>query len=248
MSRDDPFPAAIPDPFPYRARLALALDVDDLVEAVDLVTELSPWFGVAKVGLELFSASGPEAIACLRDRGVDVFVDLKLHDIPTTVHKAARVLGAVGARYVTLHAQGGPAMVRAGVEGLLAGAAGAGLEAPMALAVTVLTSDNEAPPHIVPKRVRIAVEAGCGGLICAAADLDAAREFGPDLVRVVPGIRAAGAERHDQPRAVTPADAFALGADMLVIGRAVSAAPDPAAAAAELFADLSREAAGSGAH
>src|SRR5687768_4012268 len=117
-------------PFPHRPRLALALDTDDLVEAVDLASMLSPWFGVAKIGLELFSASGPEGIAALRDRGLEVFVDLKLHDIPTTVQKAARVLGAVGAGYVTLHAQGGPAMVRAGVEGLLAGAEGAGLEPP----------------------------------------------------------------------------------------------------------------------
>jgi orotidine-5'-phosphate decarboxylase len=225
-------------PFPYRQRLALALDMDDLVEAVELVGILSPWFGVAKVGLELFAASGPEAVAALRDRGVDVFVDLKLHDIPTTVHKAARVLGAVGARYVTLHAQGGPAMLKAGVAGLMEGAEGAGLARPMSLAVTVLTSDNDAPPHIVPKRVRTAVEAGCDGLVCAAADLEAAREFGPALFRVVPGIRAVGGERHDQPRAVTPAQAFAAGADMLVVGRAVSAADDPAASAEALLADL----------
>lgn len=225
-------------PFPYRSRLALALDVDDLVEAVDLAAQLSPWFGVAKVGLELFAASGPEAVAAFRDRGLDVFVDLKLHDIPTTVHKAARVLGAVGARYVTLHAQGGPDMLRAGVEGLLEGAEGSGLEPPMALAVTVLTSDNDAPPHIVPKRVRIAVEAGCGGLVCAAADLDAALKFGPDLFRVVPGIRAAGGDRHDQPRAVTPAEAFSRGADMLVIGRSVTAAEAPEAAAVALFGEL----------
>jgi orotidine-5'-phosphate decarboxylase len=223
---------------PYRHRLALALDVDDLVEAVDLATLLSPWFGVAKVGLELFSASGPEAIAALRDRGLEVFVDLKLHDIPTTVHKAARVLGAVGARYVTLHAQGGQPMLEAGVAGLMAGAAGAGLAQPMALAITVLTSDNDAPPHIVPKRVRSAVEAGCGGLVCAAADLESAQRFGPGLFRVVPGIRAAGGERHDQPRAVTPHEAFTAGADMLVVGRAVSGAPDPAAAAEELLGDL----------
>ena len=231
-------PPAPEQPFAYRDRLALALDVDDLVEAVDLVTVLRPWFGVAKVGLELFSASGPEAVAALRDRDVDVFVDLKLHDIPTTVQKAARVLGAVGARYVTLHAQGGRAMLEAGVTGLLDGASRAGAEQPMALAVTVLTSDNDAPPHIVPQRVRTAVEAGCGGLVCAAGDLDAARRFGPELFRVVPGIRAAGGERHDQPRAVTPAEAFAAGADMLVVGRAVSAAPDPAAAAEALLGEL----------
>ncbi|MPY95537.1 MAG: orotidine-5'-phosphate decarboxylase [Acidimicrobiia bacterium] len=227
-----------PPPFPYRDRLALALDVDDLVEATDLASELAPWFGVAKIGLELFLASGPEAIAALRERDLDVFVDLKLHDIPTTVHKAARVLGAVGARYVTLHAQGGLAMLRAGVEGMLAGAEGAGLADPMALAVTVLTSDTEAPPHIVPNRVRTALEAGCGGLVCASADLVAAHECGPGLFRVVPGIRAQGGDRHDQPRAVTPVEAFTRGADMLVVGRAVTGATDPRAAARELLADL----------
>jgi orotidine-5'-phosphate decarboxylase len=224
--------------FPYRDRLALALDVDDLVEGTELAAGLAPWFGVVKIGLELFSASGPEAIAALRERDLEVFVDLKLHDIPTTVHKAARVLGAVGARYVTLHAQGGPAMLRAGVEGLHAGAEAAGLADPMALAVTVLTSDTEAPPHIVPNRVRMALEAGCGGLVCASADLVAAHEYGPGLFRVVPGIRAASGERHDQPRAVTPAEAFAAGADMLVVGRAVTAADDPASAAADLLAEL----------
>ncbi len=227
-----------PDAHPLRHRIALALDVDDLVEAVDLVSELSPWFGVAKIGLELFSASGPEAIAALRERDVDVFVDLKLHDIPTTVHKAARVLGAVGARYVTLHAQGGSAMLRAGVEGLFAGAMGSDLPEPVALAVTVLTSDTEAPPHIVPKRARMAAEAGCGGLVCAAADLAVAAENGPGLMRVVPGIRAAGGERHDQPRAVTPAEAFAAGADMIVVGRAVTGARDVRAAARLLLAEL----------
>lgn len=225
-------------PFPYRDRLALALDVDDLVEAVELVTILRRWFGVAKVGLELFSAAGPEAVAALRERGVDVFVDLKLHDIPTTVHKAARVLGALGARYVTLHAQGGRAMLEAGVSGLREGATGAEVEQPMALAVTVLTSDSDAPPQIVPQRVRLAAEAGCGGLVCAAGDLEAARREGPGLFRVVPGIRAAGGERHDQPRAVTPAAAFAAGADLLVVGRAVSAAPDPATAAEALLSEL----------
>src|SRR5687768_10610737 len=97
-----------------RDRMVLALDVDDLVEAARLAKALKPWFGVAKVGLELFSAAGPDAIGTLHDLGYDVFADLKMHDIPTTVGKASRVIGALGARYLTMHAHGGPAMLRAG--------------------------------------------------------------------------------------------------------------------------------------
>ena len=146
--------------FPYRHRLALALDVDDVVEAVQLATELQPWFGIAKVGLELFSSAGPEAISTLRNAGFEVFADLKLHDIPTTVEKSARVIGALGARYLTIHAVGGPVMLRAGVEGFIEGGLAAGFERPVPLAVTVLTSDNDAPEHILPKRIGFAVEAG----------------------------------------------------------------------------------------
>src|SRR3954471_13946371 len=148
-----------------RERLALALDVDDLVTALRLARELSPWFGVAKIGLELFSASGPDAVASIAECGYRVFLDVKLHDIPTTVEKASRVLGALGASYLTLHAHGGVPMLRAGVAGLAEGPAAAGIPEPPALAVTVLTSDADAPPHIVPKRVMVAAEAGCGGIV-----------------------------------------------------------------------------------
>ena len=219
-----------------RRRLALVLDVDDLVEAMRLGAGLRPFFGVAKVGLELFSAAGPDAIGALRDQGYQVFLDLKLFDIPTQVNRACRVLGALGVEYLTLHASGGVNMLRAGVEGLLDGAHHAGLPAPTALAVTVLTSDDSAPPHIVPNRVRLALEGGCGGLILAAEDLQTARELAPRLKRVVPGIRLAGAPRHDQARAATPQEAVAQGADLLVIGRAVTAADDPIAAAAAVAA------------
>ena len=122
-----------------------------------------------------------------------------------------------------------------GWEGLLDGAHHAGLPTPTALAVTVLTSDDSAPPHIVPNRVRLAL-GGCGGLILAAEDLQTARELAPRLKRVVPGIRLAGAPRHDQARAATPQEAVAQGADLLVIGRAVTAADDPIAAAAAVAA------------
>src|SRR5437879_5105081 len=106
-----------------RSHLAIALDVDDVVVALRLARQVAPWFGVAKVGLELFTATGPDVVGMLTDAGFDVFVDLKLHDIPTTVEKSAVVLGALGARYATLHAHGGSVMLRAGVEGLARGAA-----------------------------------------------------------------------------------------------------------------------------
>lgn len=217
-----------------KAKMALALDVDDLVAAMRLARELKPWFGVAKVGLELYSAVGPDAIGAMKDLGYDVFVDVKLHDIPTTVNRAARVLGAIGAKYLTLHAHGGVAMLRAGVDGLAEGAAAAGLGEPCALAVTVLTSDADAPPHIVPKRVRIAGEGGCGGIVCAADDLKIVGELAPRMIKVVPGIRPEGVPVDDQARVATPSEALSLGADLLVIGRAVTRAEDPAAAAASL--------------
>jgi orotidine 5'-phosphate decarboxylase subfamily 1 len=154
-----------------RDRLVLALDVDDMVEALRLAKRLQPYFATAKVGLELFSAAGPDAVASISDLGYDIFLDLKLHDIPTTVRKAARVIGALGTSYLTLHARSGPVMLRAGVEGLAEGAERAGLPHPVALAVTVLTSDGDAPAHILGHRVAAAVEAGCGGLILAAADV-----------------------------------------------------------------------------
>lgn len=221
-----------------RDHLALALDVDDLVAAMRLARRLQPYFRVAKVGLELFSAVGPDTIGALKDLGYDVFLDLKLHDIPTTVEKAARVLGSLGVSYLTLHAHGGVPMLRAGVTGLAEGASNAGLEPPMALAVTVLTSDADAPPHIVPKRVMVAAEAGCGGIVCAASDLKDVHEYAPRLYRVSPGIRPAGADANDQRRTATPQEALDAGADLMVIGRPVTLADDPVAAAEALVAGL----------
>jgi orotidine-5'-phosphate decarboxylase len=222
-----------------RDHLALALDVDDLVVARRLAAELQPFFGVAKVGLELFTAAGPEAIQAMLDLGYDVFLDLKLHDIPTTVEKAARVAGATGVRYLTIHAMGGPVVLRAGVDGFLDGAAAAGLEPPVPLAVTVLTSDGDAPAHILPKRVELAIEAGARGLVCAGTDLGFIRNLVPRFTLVVPGTRPAGVAADDQARVTTPNEALEAGADLLVIGRAVTAAADPAAAAEALVTSLS---------
>ena len=192
-----------------RSKLALALDVDDLVVAHRAwPSELQPWFGVAKVGLELFSAAGPDAVVTMADLGYKVFLDLKLHDIPTTVAQGGpRPRRPRRAATSPSTPSAGPVMLRAGVEGLREGAASApGSTAPVALAVTVLTSDGDAPPHILGNRVRAAVEGGCGGVVCAAADVREAKQLAPRLLAVVPGIRMPRAPTpHDQARAATPA-------------------------------------------
>jgi orotidine-5'-phosphate decarboxylase len=221
-----------------RDRLAIALDVDDLVAALRIARDVRPWFGVAKIGLELFIASGPEGIGALSQLGYKVFLDLKLDDIPTTVERAARIAGSLGVGYLTLHARGGVNILRAGVTGLADGAHRAGLAAPIALGVTVLTSDDTAPAHILPKRVQTAAEAGCGGIVCAAADVEAAKKLAPQLITVVPGIRPEGADAGDQRRSATPQEALDAGADLLVVGRPVTRANDRVAAAAALVESM----------
>jgi orotidine-5'-phosphate decarboxylase len=225
-------------PAEVRARLALALDVDDLIPALRLARELQPWFGTMKVGLELYSATGPEAITSLVDLGVDVFCDLKLHDIPTTVHRAARVVGALGARYLTVHTAGGPAMVRAAAEGLREGAAGVEGAEPTALGVTVLTSEPEATPHLLHQRVAAGLDGGCEGFVCAAPDLAEVRQLAPSALLVTPGIRPEGAPADDQRRVATPRAARDAGAGLLVVGRPVTRADDPVAAARALAESL----------
>lgn len=224
-----------------RMRLALALDVDDAVVAQRLAHRLRPWFGVAKVGLELFGAVGPEIVSTLADEDYRVFLDLKLHDIPTTVSRAARVLGALGAAFTTVHTLGGVTMVRAAVDGMAEGAAAAGAPPPCVLGVTVLTSEVDAPEDVLVARALLAAQAGCGGVVCAAPDLPVVRRTVPGLQAVVPGIRPVGTPRDDQGRIATPAGAIAAGADLLVVGRAVTSAPDPERAAAEIAAAVARE-------
>ena len=219
-----------------RDRLALALDVDDLVAASRLARSLAGHFRVAKVGLELYTAAGPEAIGAMIDLGYDVFCDLKLHDIPTTVARAARVVGELGASYLTVHAAGGIEMLRAGAEALAEGA----VRPAGVLAVTVLTSDAEAAAtrDLVAERMELAHEAGCAGVVCAAPDLTATRHIRPDLLRAVPGIRLAGDSLDDQRRVSSPVQALAAGADLLVVGRPVSRVPDPVEAAERLHRSL----------
>ncbi|MBO0715415.1 MAG: orotidine-5'-phosphate decarboxylase [Acidimicrobiales bacterium] len=238
MSGAPPAPVAGPlAGAPVRERLAVALDTPDLDRAVRLARSVRARIGVAKVGLELYCAAGPAVVSTLAEEGFAVFVDLKLHDIPTTVGRAARVLGRLACSYVNFHAAGGPAMLRAGVEGLAEGAAAAGLASPVALAVTVLTSED-APEDLLRARVHTARSAGCGGVVCAAADLAVVRQRGPGLLTAVPGIRPLGTLAHDQVRVATPAAAMAAGADLLVVGRPLTEASDPVAAADALWAEV----------
>ena len=239
---------------PVRDRLALALDVPDRAAAMALVERFGADFGVMKVGLELFLAEGPGVVRDIVSAGSRVFLDLKLHDIPNTVEHAARCAGELGVWLLTLHTQGGPEMLAAGARGLSDGAAtphrGAGdaaastadadpgRDAPIALGVTVLTSDADAPSEVLMDRARLAERAGCGGVVCAAPDLPVVTNTVPGMLRVVPGIRPAGAPSADQRRVATPASALAAGADVLVIGRAVTAAPDPDAAAAAIVDEV----------
>ncbi|WP_428121519.1 orotidine-5'-phosphate decarboxylase [Candidatus Poriferisodalis sp.] len=222
-----------------RDRLVLALDVADPAAAVELAQAMKPSFGVMKVGLELFIAGGPDIVTDVLATGCRVFLDLKLHDIPNTVERAAKRAGALGVSFLTIHTQGGADMLAAGARGLTAGAADGPRtpSAPTVLGVTVLTSDRDAPEGVLAERAAMAKRAGCGGVICAAADLGVVSNAAPGLLRVVPGIRPAGVAAMDQGRVATPSAALSAGADLLVIGRAVTAASDPLAAAAAILAE-----------
>ena len=204
---------------------------------------MQPWFGVAKVGFELYAEAGPAAFDALRDKGFRVFADLKLHDIPTTVGRAARVLGRRGVDFLNFHAAGGEAMLRAGVEGLAEGARDGGHARPIALAVTVLTSDPnvDALDARMRRRARRRVRRRR-----VRGHRRRTRARAPGCARWCPGIRLAGDDAHDQARVDTPGDAIARGADWLVIGRAVTGADDPERARRRGYATGRREAAAPG--
>jgi orotidine-5'-phosphate decarboxylase len=196
-----------------------------------------------KLGLEFFAANGPAGLRTLA--GWPLFLDLKLHDIPNTVAGAVRALLPLAPRLLTLHAAGGTAMLAAA----RAAAAAAGDARPRLLAVTVLTSLDapalhatgvaDAPADQVLRLARLALAAGMDGLICAPTEVAALRSaLGPAPLLVVPGIRPAGAATDDQARTLSPAEAAAAGADWLVVGRPITQAPDPRAAAAALAAAI----------
>lgn len=219
----------------------VALDFPDARSAVTMAKRLAPHVGGFKVGLELLMGPGPATVAAVRELGLPVFVDAKLHDIPNTVEQAARQLGMLGARWVTAHGAGGPAMLEAAVAGLADGAGGhpAGI-----LAITVLTSlgpadlaatgINGTPGRQVSRISRLAASAGVEGVVCSVKELGDVAQVAPDLVRVTPGIRTGGDSHHDQTRVSDPAEALRRGADWLVIGRSITRAPDPVEAAARI--------------
>lgn len=227
-----------------RQRLMFALDVPTLDEARALVTLLAPEVGVFKVGLELFTAHGPAALAAVHDSGRQSFLDLKLHDIPATVERAVSSAVKLGATYLTVHAAAGPVALRAAAQ--VAGDTQLHL-----LAVTLLTSTDEAQlaaigmqgplPSALSRLARMAVDCGIPGLVCAPSDCAALRaELGTDVLLVTPGVRPAGADAGDQKRVGTPAAAIAAGADCLVVGRPIRDAGDPCAAARGIVQDISR--------
>lgn len=226
------------------ARIIPALDTGDLARAEVLADALASHCGLLKVGLELFCAAGARAVTAVA-RHRPVFLDVKLHDIPNTVAGALRSLLPVKPAMVTLHAAGGPAMIAAA----RAEAEKAGADRPMLLGVTVLTSIDAAtlaatgvsddPAAQVLRLARMAVAAGADGLVCSPHEAAMLRaELGPEPFLVVPGVRPAGSAVGDQARTATPAEAVAAGADWIVIGRPITAAPDPVTAAATIAAGL----------
>ncbi len=215
-------------PAEVRDRMVLGLDVGGLAEAEAIAKLVAPWFDVAKIGHELYAEAGPAAFDRLHEMGFRVFCDLKLHDIPNTVERAARAHARHGVDFMNAHAAGGEAMLRAFVEGAHAGAADIGAPPPVTLAVTVLTSEPDASAF--PERLAIARAAGCDGVVCSAHE--ASRAVVAGLRTMVPGVRLRGDDANDQARVATPGGAVSAGADWIVLARTITAAPDPQAAAA----------------
>lgn len=218
--------------------LVVALDISDLDAAASMAEALSGAVGMAKVGLELFTAVGPSAVSRVGEH-LPVFLDLKLHDIPTTAGRAARNAGRLGAVMLTVHALGGPEMVRATVDGAAEGAAEAGTSPPEVVAVTVLSSLAEAAGASPASLAFEAVTAGARGAVVSGDDVKDVRDaLGEDPVLVVPGIRPSGARSNDHARVLTPTEAMEAGADRLVVGRPITESTDPAAAARAILEEI----------
>ncbi len=225
------------------APIAVALDAPDLETAARWAGLVTPHVSTVKVGLELYLRYGPGIVASIRGAsGVQIFLDLKLHDIPATVAGAARAVARLRPNLLTVHAAGGPEVVRAAVE--------AAPDTTVA-AVTVLTSLSDADlarigmgsslNDAVRRLAVLAVGAGARGLVCSPREVAAVRaEVGPGVTLITPGVRPAGSAAYDQARTATPEEALRAGADLLVIGRPITGAPDPGAAAAAIAAPLRR--------
>ena len=225
-------------------RLVLPLDVPTLADARPWLDKLAGDVGVFKVGLELFTAEGPQALAEVHSHGARSFLDLKLHDIPATMARATTAAVAQKAAYLTVHAAAGPTALRAVAEA----ARGSSTQV---LAVTVLTSMSDDDLHatgvagvlaeVVLQRAEMALDAGIDGFVCSPLECAALRgRLGRDVTLVVPGIRPSGSEVDDQTRNATPADAIRNGADLLVVGRPIRNAHDPVAAARAIVDEIAR--------
>ena len=228
-----------------RDQLAFALDYPTLAEARAGAERVRDVVGFLKIGLELFVAEGPAAVRLGSELGSKVFLDLKLHDIPETVERAVATASQLGASLLTLHAAGGPRMLEAAAT--RAEREGTGLKL---LAVTVLTSLDAAdllatgvsasPAEHVLRLGKLARASGIHGLVCSTAEVAALRRaLGPEAILVTPGIRPAGAAAGDQKRVGTPASALRDGSSLLVVGRPIRDAADPAAAARSILAEMS---------
>lgn len=223
------------------ARLAVALDTTSVEQAESWAAAVQPSVGVLKVGLEFYLRHGAAAVAAVRNAapGCGIFLDLKLHDIPATVAGACRSVAPLQPEYLTVHAGGGRAMIAAAAEAL------PGTRIAAVTALTSLGQDDLAalglPPadQLVPSWARLATEAGAEAIVCSALEVAAVRAaVGPDIRLITPGIRPAGSATQDQQRVATPTDAVLAGADELVVGRPITGAADPAAAAAAIAAEI----------
>lgn len=239
---------SVNDPDRGAAPIAVALDAPDLEVLRAWATAVAPVVSCLKVGLEAFCRDGHRSVETARAAAdavgctdIDIFLDLKLHDIPATVAGAARAVGALDPTYLTVHAAGGPEMIQA---------AALALPGTRITAVTVLTSvDEQMIDHlgiegtaqdIVLRWAQIAVDAGARALVCSPKEVAALRGIvPPDVHLITPGVRPAGADTHDQRRSATPRQALADGADLLVIGRPITGQPDPMAAARAIAAECS---------
>jgi orotidine-5'-phosphate decarboxylase len=235
-----------------RDRLIVALDVPSAEAGAQLSEELDGHVGAFKVGVENFSAEGPVLTRFLTSRGTKVFLDLKFHDIPNTVRAAAREGASLGVAMLNVHASGGRKMMEAAREGAEQGARqGGGGRRPLVLAVTLLTSlDQEdlkemgvtgTPEEVVLRLAGLAREAGLDGVVASPKEIVALRRaLGPDFVIVAPGIRPANSDVNDQVRIATPSSAIQAGASYLVVGRPITGAADPAAAADQIVSEIER--------
>ena len=233
-----------------KERLIFALDVDSFAEAESWVRQLQGQVGLFKVGKQLFTRCGPAVVEMVRREGGAVFLDLKYHDIPNTVAMAAVEACRLGVKMVNVHALGGREMMARTVAEVDKVTPRGHADRPLLLAVTILTSSTEATlkevgidrpvREMVPRLAKLAQEAGMDGVVASPQEVDLIRAAcGPDFAIVTPGVRPGFASLDDQKRVTTPGEAIAAGADYLVIGRPISAAADPVAAAELILDEMS---------